>query len=221
MNKVRIVCISDTHTKHDTINLPSGDILLCSGDISYTGKFEEIASFANWFGKQKHKTKICIFGNHELTADPSSSLRNIMINLIKENGIIYLDDSSCEIEGLKIFGSAYSLRFFDWAFQLDPGEPARKKWSDIPNDTQILITHSPPYGLMDNTSRGDLIGCPELRKRVEELPNLKLHLYGHNHNGHGRMVRYFNNRRVELVNAAIMTEQYQPINKPIVVDLEY
>jgi Icc-related predicted phosphoesterase len=104
-------------------------------------------------------------------------------------------------------------------------ETLRLKWEKIPEDTEVLITHGPPHGILDTTfhySSDDLghCGCELLRARIEHLPKLRLHAFGHIHEGHGREDLVLdNNNRVRFVNAAICTRSYNPYNKPQVEEL--
>lgn len=72
-NKIRIVCMSDTHalTKHLKFSVPEGDIFIHAGDFSACGSLNEIIEFNEWLGELPHKHKLVIAGNHELTFDPS------------------------------------------------------------------------------------------------------------------------------------------------------
>src|SRR5579863_6916609 len=109
-----------------------------------------------------------------------------MRSLAEENGVIYLDDSGIEIEGLKIWGSPVQPEFCSWAFNRKRGKEIARHWAKIPEDTQVLVTHGPPVGILDEVDRGIIsgveggrehVGCEELRKRVDESKDLKLHCY--------------------------------------------
>ena len=211
---LKIVCISDTHNCSEKIVVPDGDILIHSGDATITGTIEEIVLFNNWFANLPHKYKIFVAGNHDWLFEKNNRFaRNLL-----DKSIIYLQDSSVEIEGLKIYGSPWQPRFFDWAFNLMRGAELAEKWKMIPDDVDILITHGPPNGILDEVPRRDFVentGCEELRKRVEELrlKNLKLHIFGHIHCGYGTTEKC----GVKFVNASNCDESYEPINPPIVV----
>jgi Icc-related predicted phosphoesterase len=221
----RIVLLSDTHNAHDEIQIPAGDILIHAGDATNQGTIEEIAQFSGWFKKLPHKYKIFVAGNHDwlFETNPQSARKLV-------EGIIYLQDSFVEIENLKIYGSPWQPRFFDWAFNLRRGTELAEKWRLIPNDTNVLITHGPPYGILDEAPRGSLpnenVGCEDLRGRIEELVSfdrLKLHIFGHIHFCYGVTEKFgemFNRKEgVKFVNASNCDESYAPINPPIVFDL--
>lgn len=207
---MRIVCLSDTHNCNGQIAVPDGDVLIHAGDATITGSFDEITLFNKWFANLPHKHKIFVAGNHDWIFEKNPALARRLI----DKKIIYLKDSFVGIEGLKIYGAPWQPRFFDWAFNLNRGREMAEKWKLIPADTDVLITHGPPFGILDETPRGDLAGCEELRKRVEDvLP--KIHIFGHIHYGYGTAEKF----GVKFVNASVCDETYEPGNAPIVIDL--
>jgi Icc-related predicted phosphoesterase len=97
----------------------------------------------------------------------------------------YLQDEAAEIAGLKFWGSPWQPWFHDWAFNLPRGERLAEKWAMVPEDTEILVTHGPPFGIGDHNGWEGHVGCDDLRKRVAQLQNLKLHIFGHIHESPG------------------------------------
>lgn len=214
---MRIVCLSDTHNCTNEIEVPDGDILIHSGDATITGTVEEVKRFSAWFSSLPHRHKVFVAGNHDWLFERNNELGRTLLS----SKINYLQDSFVEIDGLKIYGSPWQPRFFDWAFNLNRGYELAEKWKLIPSDTDILITHGPPNGILDLVPRrgwDENTGCEELRNRVEEisgLGRLKLHVFGHIHCGYGVHEEF----GVKFVNASTCNEQYQPTQLPIVVDL--
>jgi len=204
---VRVVCISDTHERHEEIDLPDGDLLICAGDVTANGNLAALGRFARWMQRQPHAHKILIAGNHDwcFERDGASAL---------PRDIIYLQDSGITIGGLRIWGSPWQPRFYDWAFNLDRGPQLAAKWALIPDDTDILITHGPPHGTLDLTPRGDRAGCEDLAVRLDEL-RVRLHVFGHIHHSYGVVER---GGRIS-VNACICDERYAAANAPVVIDL--
>ena len=205
---MKIVCISDTHGGHAKVQVPDGDILVCSGDITPHGRLASLDSFDAWMGQLPHRHKFAIAGNHdfcfeETPAEARAKLRNV----------IYLQDEAVEIEGLKIYGSPWQPVFCRMAFNLGPDE-IRKRWAAIPTDTDVLLTHGPPKGILDCTYDGRRVGCPELSNRLAEL-KVKLHVFGHIHEGYGQSQV----GATTYVNASICTPAMRPTNAPIVIDL--
>lgn len=214
---MRIVCISDTHNCNEQIAVPNGDLLIHSGDATTTGTTEEIRCFNRWFASLPHKYKVFVAGNHDWLFERESEPAKLLL----DPTIIYLQDSAVEIDGLKIYGSPWQPRFFDWAFNLMRGQELAEKWKLIPHDIDILITHGPPHGILDEVPRQlgiENTGCEELRKRVEEVAEdgrLKLHVFGHIHCGYGTHEEF----GVKFVNASTCDEQYNPTQPPIIIDL--
>src|ERR1700722_19166186 len=187
---LKICCISDTHSFHRKVVIPECDLLICAGDITFRGELEIIADFAQWMKEQPAKHRVCIFGNHEVGMRFGPK-RPTALKMLADAGIIYLEDSGVEIEGLSVYGSPASPFFYDWEWNYQRGKDIAQVWAKIPDDTDILITHGPPNGSLDavqETWRGPQ-GCEELRKRVDQLPNLKASIHGHLHfNGNQRRV---------------------------------
>ncbi|MCI0702381.1 MAG: metallophosphatase domain-containing protein [Planctomycetia bacterium] len=176
---MRIVCVSDTHGRHQLTEVPAGDILIHAGDVTTHGSLEDAEEFNRWLGTLPHRHKIVIAGNHDFCfQEPPAEARERITNAS------YLEDSGCEIEGLKFYGSPWTLLFFNWAFMLSEEELA-DKWARIPNDTDILITHGPPHGILDETNRGECAGSLSLLHRVYEVKP-RLHVFGHIHEAAGR-----------------------------------
>ena len=213
--KYSITAISDTHNKHKQLNgkLPGGDILIHSGDISSLGRKHEVQSFVEWFnGINNYTHKIFIAGNHDMSFDREILLRNKLAHFEGRNindydtscsegkpqwleellgihlhpNVYYLENSSIDIEGLKIWGSPYSPTFgYGWGFNVDRGYDAAQIWNQIPLDTDIVITHSPIYGYNDRTSNtNENVGCADLYHRLHEVKP-HLHFSGHIHEGYG------------------------------------
>ncbi|MCU1288578.1 MAG: Ser/Thr protein phosphatase family protein [Acidobacteria bacterium] len=207
---LRIVCLSDTHNFTEEIAIPDGDVLIHAGDGTVRGTIGEVALFNQWLAALPHKHKILIAGNHDWLFETDNHLaRNIL-----DDSICYLQDSFIKINNLKIYGSPWQPRFYDWAFNLDRGAEMAEKWKLIPKDTDILVTHGPPSRILDKTPQGDFAGCEELRKTVENL-RPKAHIFGHIHDGYGTTEQF----GVKFINASICDESYLPANSPIVFDI--
>lgn len=208
---LRIVCLSDTHNFNELINVPDGDILIHAGDATIRGTRFEVEEFLQWFSALPHKHKIFVAGNHDWLYETNQTFAGF---ITANFNVKYLRDSSIEIENLKIYGSPWQPRFYDWAFNLNRGEEIAEKWRLIPADTDVLITHGPPHEILDSTPNGDSAGCEELRKRIEKL-NLKAHIFGHIHSGYGTITK----SGIQFVNASICDESYAPSNSPIIIDI--
>ena len=209
----RICCISDTHTKHDKIVVPDCDILIHAGDATFNGDGDEVMKFMTWLSWQPAKHKIFIAGNHDWNwVHANTAWRDCA----KAMGLVYLQDSSVTIDGLKFYGSPWQPEFCNWAFNLPRGPQLAEKWAQIPDDTDVLITHGPPYGINDTVpGRSERLGCRDLRNRVSQLDKLKLHVYGHIHGSGGKV---FTGKH-KSVNASVCDELYKPSNTVMVIDI--
>lgn len=210
----RIICLSDTHNCNEQIIVPDGDILIHAGDATIRGTQHEVEGFLAWFSSLPHKYKIFVAGNHDWLYETYNRFARL---LTANFNVKYLQDSFTVIEGLKIYGSPWQPRFYDWAFNLNRGSELAEKWKLIPDDTDILVTHGPPHGILDEVPRKFFVentGCEELRKKVEEI-RPKLHIFGHIHCGYGQTEQL----GVKFVNASNCDESYKPTQPPIVIDL--
>ena len=178
--KLKLILISDTHNLHDLLDVPDGDVLLFGGDMADRGTLAEVADFNRFLGELPHKHKVMICGNHDFAFERQPAEAQALIT-----NAIYLQDEAVTIEGVKIYGSPWQPWFHNWAFNLQRGEELRKKWELIPEDTDILITHGPPMGILDQIWSGKPVGDAELAKRVKVIEP-KLHLFGHIHEAAGQ-----------------------------------
>ena len=209
---MKIVFISDTHSRHYDVDIPNGDMLIHAGDLSSRGKPEEITDFLNWFSNQPHKYKIFIAGNHDFFFEKEHE--DEIKNIIPKN-VIYLNDSGIEIEDIKIWGSPVQPEFYNWAFNRKRGKEIKKHWDLIPLDTDILITHGPPLNILDKTVRGDIVGCEDLLNAVNKIKP-KIHVFGHIHEDNGVLKK----NDTTFINASILNERYRNTNDPIIYNYE-
>ena len=200
---MRLVLISDTHGLHDRIpQLPQGDILVHAGDFMNAGyDLRELVSFNRWLGGQPFAHRVVCGGNHDrLFENAPRQARSLL-----SNGI-YLEDSGGTIAGLSFWGSPYTPEFLHWAFMYPRGKEANVHWDHIPNALDVLVTHGPPHGILDQTtSDGPHLGCEELLQAVRQK-GPKVHVFGHIHGGAG--IRSEGNTL--FVNAAYLNESYKP-----------
>lgn len=212
---MKLVCISDTHGDHLQVALPAGDVLVHAGDLTAHGRETETLAFMQWFGAQAFAYKVCIAGNHDrfMEADPGLANR-----YAKESGVILLNDSGVDIEGISFWGSPITPRFFDWSFMRDPGPAIEAHWKLIPKHTDVLITHGPPHGILDQVQRNAQVfehtGCPSLLTKIRAVKPA-LHLFGHIHEGHGRM----DVGGVSHFNISTMNEHYRVKHQAVEIEL--
>lgn len=208
---MKIVAISDSHGQHSSLKLPDGDLLLHAGDISSGGTRDQVLSFLDWFAQQDYEHKILIAGNHDFFFE-RASVQEIE-ELIPE-GIIYLDDSGVEIAGVKFWGSPVSPWFHNWAFNRNRGTEIKRHWDLIPEHTDVLITHGPPYGILDETVYRDVVGCEDLMLRVHQV-NPQFHVFGHIHEAYGQLTK----DGTTFINASVLDDQYELMHAAVVFEI--
>jgi Icc-related predicted phosphoesterase len=174
-----LVLMSDTHGYHGSLDVPMGDILIHAGDLTQTGSLEELEEANAFLAGLPHRHKVVICGNHDFCFERDPVRARAALT-----AATYLQDSAVVVEGIKIWGSPWQPWFYDWAFNLKRGPAIAAKWALIPKDTDILVTHGPPYGIGDQTSHGERAGCEDLLARIEKV-RPKLHVFGHIHEGAG------------------------------------
>ncbi|CAG7932937.1 unnamed protein product [Penicillium olsonii] len=190
-NAVSIVCISDTHNNQPSV--PNGDILIHAGDLTQSGSFQELQNALAWLRSLPHPIKIAIAGNHELLLDSryddtvgtSASDRP----KLDWGDIIYLENEEVAVtclngRQLRVYGSPYSVRHGNWAFQY---QLTQDIWTgSVPDGIDVLITHGPPLAHLDLLK----LGCPRLLQTLWRVWP-KLHVFGHVHEGSGTDLVFF------------------------------
>jgi len=209
MTKKKLVFISDTHGQHEQLELPKGDILIHAGDVSKSGNKLEVENFLNWFSKLDFAGKVFIAGNHDFYFE-SASQKEIE-NLIPK-GVIYLNDSMAKIQGISFWGSPIQPWFFDFAFNRQRGQSIRRHWELIPKNVDVLVTHGPPYGILDETAKKEKVGCADLLEKIESI-TAKIHAFGHIHEAYGMLEK----DETVYINASVLDLSYKMKNKPIEV----
>lgn len=131
---MNLTLISDTHSLHDRLPaIGAGDVLIHCGDFTGRGTLDDTLNFTEFMAAQPFTHKIVIAGNHDWCFEDKR--RNIAEHILKEYGLIYLNDSGIEIDGVKFWGSPIQPEFCDWAFNRQRGEAIRQHWDKIPADT--------------------------------------------------------------------------------------
>jgi Icc-related predicted phosphoesterase len=252
-----IDCISDLHGHYP--KLEGGDLLIVAGDLTARDEPEQYLNFTEWLNNQSYKQKIVIAGNHDnclqsgVTVFHNPSLASQMIPIYGVD-VKYLCDSGTEFhyyderfpeedEGflpsgkrtLKIWGSPWTKTFEDMnpnckAFTFETEEELASKFSLIPDDVDILVTHGPPQGILDQVINGydreippnpykKSAGSKSLR-RIMGRVKPKLWVMGHIHEGYGEFKdKTLSGIEYHFVNASLVNEHYQPVNKPVRVIL--
>ncbi len=211
---MKLIVISDTHGMYRQIgHIPDGDVLIHAGDSLGRGTLEELAEFDAWLGTLPHRHKILIAGNHDwcFQNEPEQARRLV-------SHATYLQDSGIELDGVRFWGSPWTPEFFNWAFNLPRGEALAERWAQIPDNTDVLITHGPPMNILDQVGErfgGGHVGCEALAERLAGL-RLKAHLFGHIHESYGQQ----EHGHCRFVNAATCNGQFKPDNPPVALEIQ-
>lgn len=216
---MRIVAISDTHGRHEELDLPEGDLIIHAGDFSRRGvDADELGAFLRWFAALPHPHKVLVAGNHDLLVERDPARARALL----PPGVTYLQDGAAEVAGLRVWGAPWTPVFCRWAFMLPRGEALRAKWDRIPSGVDVLVTHGPPYGHGDLARPFDgqqprAVGCVELLQAVRRV-RPRLHVYGHIHEGHG-VTRSDDIEGTLFANAASCAHDQDALRAPLVLDL--
>jgi Icc-related predicted phosphoesterase len=216
----RIVCISDLQGQCEKIkhsDLPDGDLLLIAGDLTNVGKLPELIIFNNWLStlKSKYGSMICIAGNHDLGLNRGLNGHSIFTEAT------YLENELVEVGGLKIFGTpANSCGPYAQYWEFCDPKYTRRVYKNMPK-CDIIISHGCPYGILDETPRGEHIGDKDLLNSIQRI-RPRLVIFGHNHAGYGT----YEKDGTTFVNAALCDDnntlvdtKWNLIRSPIVIDL--
>jgi len=212
MNKIKTYVLSDIHGYLPEI--PNDcELLLIAGDLTHEGR--DTGRGVKWVNtklapylEELHRRKVhvvAIAGNHDYCFEQGwASIRSDLKWTL-------LDNSSCEYKGLKIWGSPWTPFFYDWAYNTDEKKLAQY-YNSIPEDTDIIITHGPPRGILDLSPYG-LVNCgsTSLLQAVSSHKNFKLHLFGHIHYSSG--IQQIDGKT--YINASYVGENYKPKVHPI------
>ncbi len=209
---MKIVALSDTHYKHLEVEVPPSDVLIVAGDFMSHGSRTEIPHFRDWLNELPHELKIVIAGNHDWAFEEHLDEARF---LLLGPGIQYVQDQSLTWKGVKFYGSPWQPDFFNWAFNLPRGEELAAKWALIPDDTDVLITHGPPAGILDKNAGDQRFGCYDLEMRVHEVKP-KIHIFGHAHSSYG----YMNRQGIDFYNVALADENYDIVRTPVEIEIE-
>ena len=203
-----VVAISDTHNQHDQLvgdfAIPDADVLVHTGDFTNSGEVDEIRGFDEFLGGLPHRYKIVIAGNHDLLFDRRpETARPLLTNCT------YLEGDEITIDGIRFYGAPWQPEFMNLAFNLPRGEPLRRVWAKMPNEIDVLLTHTPPAGVLDTLIDGSSAGCEELAAAGDRI-RPRFHVFGHIHECSGVLVR----NGTTYVNAAICDPFYRVTNPP-------
>jgi len=216
---MKIVVISDTHNRHRQLIIPEGDVLIHAGDISNWGVSKHIIDFNAWLATLPHQYKLVISGNHDTCLQGKRTPSSITWARKLLSNANYLQDEEITIDGIKFYGTPWTPWYGDWAFTLKKESDRSLKWNKIPKNTDVLITHGPPYSFRDNcsppeNSKERHVGCNALRKTIERIKP-RLNVFGHVHIGYG----ISHNKHTKFINASVCSHEFDTVKKPFIIEI--
>jgi Icc-related predicted phosphoesterase len=197
--------ISDTHGQHDAMLLPRGNMIIHAGNVTRNGTELEVRDFLQWFSHLNYNHKIFIAGSSDLFFEEEPERARDLI----PSGVTYLEESGIEIEGFKIWGSPYNSYNHGGAFSRNKDEIC-VHWDKIPGNTDMVVIHTPAYGVLDENARGEHEGCKDLMRRLVRVEP-KYFICGHQHGARGCEYHY----GIHFINASITNDEFEIMHKPV------
>ena len=230
--------ISDTHGLEDVDELLKNchsDVLIHCGDFTTgagrvlrdkisTDHYQSMVRFSRQLLKVRHQFKhvICVPGNHDKLAEVDGLMAKDILGR-KTNAHLLIDES-ITLDGVKYYGMPWTPSFNNWFFNARP-EVEKIVCDKIEYDTQVLITHGPPYGLLDQVDgKPEHLGSRYLKEKLPKLHKLNLHVFGHIHSP-GGTVKLDNYKpggsRYVAGNCAVLGEDYVRHCPPIRLAIDH
>ena len=207
---MKLTIVSDTHGEQDKIGRLSGDVLIHCGDMfnMFNQTHEDFDRMDEWFGEQDFDLVLCIGGNHDFELQKRSGyVDNPFSNAT------YLEGKSYEFGGINFFGAPWVPDLYDQAF-FTKDNKLSDKWADIPDNVDVLITHTPPAGILDVSSKGLVLGCRHLLEAIERTKPT-VHCFGHVHASSG----VHKDGATTFINAALVNSKYELSHPPYEIEL--
>ncbi|MDY3556164.1 metallophosphoesterase [Gemmata sp. JC717] len=219
-----VAAISDLHGHLPAV--PACDLLLIAGDIcpsSWPGPQAGwlAGAFRRWLDAVPAREVVAVAGNHDWAFESWDNRRAFEVDPGGADPLVlpglrwhYLEDRAVEVFGLRIYGTPWQLRCGNWAFNVD--EPVlAERFARIPDDTDIVLSHSPPFGIGDLAPRrnggGEHVGSPSLLDRVRRV-RPRLHVFGHIHEARGR----WQEDGTTFANVSVLDGRYDMVHQPMV-----
>lgn len=207
----KIWCISDTHGQHRSLEVPQGiDGIFHTGDGgTYKNPYkckEALEDCLQWLEDIPVKYKLYVPGNHD------TALEAGLIDLGKYPSVTVMEHGLVEMAGLKIFCSAWTPWFYDWAYNATDAK-LQELWEDIPAGIDVLLTHGPAKNILDRCNDGKRAGCEYLLKKIEEVKP-KFHIFGHIHEEGGARQTVSGTTHI---NAAVLDLMYNMVRNGTII----
>lgn len=222
---MQVVALSDTHLTHSQLEVPDGDLFLFAGDFESTS-ISRLRAQLDWLQQLPHKYKVFIAGNHDFIFQTTainlifteySVHKPLAQSLLQASapGLYYLENSGVIINKKLIWGTPNTPSFGSWAFMESEAKLGRR-FQQMPQKLDILISHGPPYGILDKTETGIHAGSSALLE-ASNLREIKHHLFGHIHPHYE--VREQHSESRSWYNVGVTDDQLNVIHKPTIFKL--
>lgn len=225
---MKIISLSDTHGMHQRVTVPWGDVLIYCGDYTSHQSFQELQAFNDWMSELPHKHKLFVAGNHDLCFEKQPCLAKETLS-----SCTVLHNESVTIEEVTFYGSSIQPVFCNWAFNI-PDDKRKAYWDAMPDGIDVLITHCPPHGILDEVRSiywggtgeqviTENVGDKLLADRVKEIEP-KMHFFGHIHSARG-VKDTFKSTDTGLevstifINCSVLDDRYDLKFEPITINL--
>ena len=207
---MKLVCFSDIHADYN-FKLPKGDVLVYCGDFSGMGTLQDIAVFNTFLldHKDDYQEILVVYGNHE-----TASECNLAVSQALFTGCHVLTDEGITIDGVKFYGTPFTKTFYNWAFMKSEKDLVAV-YDQIPKDTDVVIAHGPPYGILDQNSWGEHCGSTAFLERMKVVKP-KACIFGHIHASSG-VIRL---NETTYINASLLDDNYAMAFKPRVLEIK-
>lgn len=217
---MKIVCISDTHSQNllTKWTWPEGDVLVHAGDMTSRGSHDDLRKIGREMLQLPYRYRIVVPGNHDRAFWERESRKFLLQAWELLPGIIVLQDQIVGIDGVNFYGTSWFRFERDVESSVPKWEAINKNllWSKIPTETDIVITHLPPFGILDRREDGTELGSEALRQEIIGRVKPQAHIFGHAHKDHG-VVEFSN---IKFINAALVNNEYKPFFSPIVIEVD-
>lgn len=203
-NSLQLILSADLHGYLPRV--PDCDIFLIAGDVAPARlpldeqKVWSEKIFRPWLASLAAKKIVWIAGNHDTFVLESEFMPSHFAS--------YLQESTIDVFGLKIYGFPWVAQERDGLFYL-PEDEMQKRIQEIP-ECDILLSHSPPFSILDLYTGGhapELCGLPDLLEQAKEKVDL-LTLTGHVHEGFGIWPE-----EPRIINASYVDQDYRARGK--------
>lgn len=199
--------------------LPGGDVLIVAGNLVSHDTYQNYQGFNAWLSDQDYECKIIVAGNRDKLIETGVPVlvtigKTQMLKPVYGKNVIYLEDSGHEYNGVKFWGSPWSSAYQNWYFLKDTFQDVYDQFCLIPNDIDVLITHAPPFKVLDQKlNSSDNYGCSCLLMRLKEL-RPKYHVFGQIHASYGqKTLTWEDGSKTKCFNVSHVNQEYKPINK--------